>query len=114
MPYIEAAKAIGASDRRVILKHVLPQVWYLIIITATGGLAAAILAESALAILGFGLSPTYPTFGNLLNGSRQFLRVAPYLALFPGFVLFMVLLGSRLLGDALRDVLDPRLRGQGR
>jgi peptide/nickel transport system permease protein len=111
MPYIEAARAIGASDKRIILKHVFPQIFYLVIITATGGLVAAILAESGLAILGFGLSPDYPTFGNLLNGSRQYLRVAPHLALFPGLILFMVLLGSRLLGDALRDVLDPRLRG---
>jgi peptide/nickel transport system permease protein len=111
MPYIEAARALGASDRRIIFKHVLPQLVFLIIITATGGLAAAVLAESGLAILGFGISPTYPTLGNLLNGSRQFLRVAPHLALFPGLVIFMLLLGSRLLGDALRDVLDPRLRG---
>jgi peptide/nickel transport system permease protein len=114
MPYIEAARSIGASDKRIILKHVLPQVGYLIIVTSTGALAGAILAESGLAILGFGLSPTYPTFGNLLNDSRQYLRAAPWLAIFPGLALFMVLLGSRLLGDALRDVLDPRLRGEGR
>jgi peptide/nickel transport system permease protein len=114
MPYIEAARAMGASDRRIILKHVLPQLIFLIIITSTGGLAAAVLAESGLAILGFGINPTYPTLGNLLNGSRQFLRVAPHLAIFPGVIIFMLLLGSRLLGDALRDVLDPRLRGSGR
>jgi peptide/nickel transport system permease protein len=111
MPYIEAARAIGASDKRIILRHVFPQIFYLVILTATGGLVAAILAESGLAILGFGLSPDYPTFGNLLHGSRQYLRAGPHLALYPGLVLFMVLLGSRLLGDALRDVLDPRLRG---
>lgn len=114
MPYIEAARALGASDRRIILRHVLPQLGFLIIISATGGLAGAVLVESGLAILGFGLNPNYPTLGNLLNGSRQFLRVAPHLAIFPGLVIFMLLLGSRLLGDALRDVLDPRLRGSGR
>jgi len=114
MPYIEAAKMLGASDKRIIFRHVLPQLGYLIIITATGGLATAILVESGLAILGFGLSPTFPTFGNLLNDSRQYLRAGPHLVIFPGCVLFMVLLGSRLLGDALRDVLDPRLRGEGR
>jgi peptide/nickel transport system permease protein len=111
MPYIEAARMLGASDARIILRHVLPQVGYVIIIFATGGLAAAILAESGLAILGFGVSPNEPTFGNLLNNSRQFLRAAPHLAVFPGLVLFTVLLGARLFGDALRDVLDPRLRG---
>jgi peptide/nickel transport system permease protein len=111
MPYIEAARMLGASDARIILRHVLPQVGYVIIIFATGGLAAAILAESGLAILGFGVSPNEPTFGNLLNNSRQFLRAAPHLAIFPGLVLFTVLLGARLFGDALRDVLDPRLRG---
>jgi peptide/nickel transport system permease protein len=111
LPFIESARAIGATDGRIILRHVLPQVGYLIIVNATGGLAAAVLAESGLAILGVGLDPSYPTFGNLLNGSRQYLRVAPWLALFPGFTIFLLLLGARLLGDALRDVLDPRLRG---
>jgi peptide/nickel transport system permease protein len=114
MPFIEAAKSLGASDARIIRRHVLPQIAFLIIVTATGGLANAVLVESGLAILGFGLDPNYPTFGNLLNASRQFLRSAPHLALFPGLVIFMLLLGSRLLGDALRDVLDPRLRGSGR
>jgi peptide/nickel transport system permease protein len=111
LPFIEAARCLGATDGRIIMKHILPQVGYLIIINATGGLAAAVLAESGLAILGSGLDPTYPTFGNLLAASRQYLRVAPWLALYPGLTIFMLLLGSRLLGDALRDVLDPRLRG---
>jgi peptide/nickel transport system permease protein len=111
LPFIEAAKVIGASDGRVIRRHILPQVAYLIIVYATGALASAVLVESGLAILGVGLDPTYPTFGNLLNESRQYLRIAPHLAIFPGMIIFMLLLGARLLGDALRDVLDPRLRG---
>lgn len=111
MPYIESAKAIGASDVRVIVAHILPNLWYLIIVGATQAMAGFLLIESGLAILGFGISVDYPTFGNLLNASRQYLRVAPHLAFFPGLVLFMILLGSRLFGDALRDVLDPRLRG---
>jgi peptide/nickel transport system permease protein len=114
MPYIEAAKSLGATDRRIILRHILPQIGFLIIVQTTNGLASAVLVESGLAILGFGLDPTYPTLGNLLNGSRQYLRVAPWLALFPGLTIFMLLLGARLLGDALRDVLDPRLRGSGK
>jgi peptide/nickel transport system permease protein len=111
LPFIEAAKTLGASDGRVIRRHIFPQISYLIIVYATGALASAVLIESGLAILGVGLDPTYPTFGNLLNESRQYLRTAPHLAIFPGMVIFMLLLGSRLLGDALRDVLDPRLRG---
>ena len=111
MPYIEAAKSLGATDGRIILRHILPNLAYLIIVGATGALSTAILIESGLAILGFGINPNYPSLGNLLNGSRQYLRVAPHLAIFPGIVIFMLLLGSRLLGDALRDVLDPRLRG---
>jgi peptide/nickel transport system permease protein len=111
MPFIEAAKTLGATDGRIIVRHILPQIAYLIIVYATGALASAVLIESGLAILGVGLDPTYPTFGNLLNGSRQYLRTAPYLAIFPGLTIFMLLLGARLLGDALRDVLDPRLRG---
>jgi peptide/nickel transport system permease protein len=114
MPYIEAAKSLGATDRRIIVRHILPQIGFLIIVQSTNGLASAVLVESGLAILGFGLDPTYPTLGNLLNGSRQYLRVAPWLALFPGLTIFMLLLGARLLGDALRDVLDPRLRGSGK
>ena len=111
LPYIEAARALGATDKRIIFKHIMPQIGYLIIVNATAGLAAAVLVESGLAILGYGLDPNYPTFGNLLSGSRQYLRVAPWLAIFPGLTIFTLLLGARLLGDALRDVLDPRLRG---
>lgn len=111
MPYIDAAQALGGRDRHIIMRHILPNVAYLIIIISTGVIATAIVVESALAILGFGISPDYPTLGNLLNGSRSYLRAAPHLAVFPGIMIFMILLGSRLLGDALRDVLDPRLRG---
>jgi peptide/nickel transport system permease protein len=111
LPYIEAAKSLGASDFRIITRHILPNVMYLIIIGSTQALAIFVTIEAGLAILGISVNPTYPTLGNLLNASRNYLRVAPYLAIFPGLVLFMILLGSRLLGDALRDVLDPRLRG---
>jgi peptide/nickel transport system permease protein len=111
LPFIEAAKTLGATDMRVIRRHIIPQIAYLIIVNATGALASVLLVESGLAILGFGLDPNYPTLGNLLNNSRQYLRVAPHLAIFPGLFIFMLLLGARLLGDALRDVLDPRLRG---
>ena len=98
MPYIEAARSIGATDKRVILRHIFPQVAFLIIVQLTNGLASAVLVESGLAILGFGLDPDFPTFGNLLNGSRQYLRVAPWLAIAPGLAIFFLLLGAPPLG----------------
>jgi peptide/nickel transport system permease protein len=111
MPFIEAAKAIGADDRRILLKYIVPNVFFLIIVGATSGVSGAIAAEAGLAIIGFGLDPTFPTWGNMLNASREYLRVAPHLAIFPAIMLGMTIFGFRLLGDALRDVLDPRLRG---
>jgi peptide/nickel transport system permease protein len=111
MPFIESARSIGASDARIIIRHVMPQVAFWIIVSATTFISIVIVVESGLAILGFGIDPGYPSLGNLLNNSRNYLRDAPHLAIFPGMVIFMILLGSRLLGDALRDVLDPRLRG---
>jgi len=111
MPYIEATKSLGASDRRILYRHVLPNVFYLIVVSATAAVSGAIQAEAGLAIIGFGLDPTYPSWGVMLNNSREFLRVAPHLAVFPALFLAMTIFGFRLLGDALRDVLDPRLRG---
>ena len=111
MPFVESAKAIGASDRRIIARHIRPHVAFYIIVSGTGAIAGAIVAEAGLAIIGFGLSPTYPTWGNLMNGAREFLRVAPHLAIFPALMIAVTIFGFRLLGDALRDVLDPRLRG---
>ncbi|HZU77006.1 MAG TPA: ABC transporter permease [Dehalococcoidia bacterium] len=113
-PFIESAKALGARDRRIIVSHVLPNVMYLIIISATGAVAAAITIEAGLAIIGYGLDPNLPSWGNMMNASRELLRRAPYLALFPGLMIATAIFGFRLLGDALRDVLDPRLRGRGR
>jgi peptide/nickel transport system permease protein len=111
LPYIESAKAIGASDTRVIVRHIMPNVAYYVIIQATGAISAAIAAEAGLAIIGLGLDPSYPTWGNMMNASREFLRTAPHLAVAPGLMLALTIFGFRLLGDALRDVLDPRLRG---
>ncbi|HXH22118.1 MAG TPA: ABC transporter permease [Dehalococcoidia bacterium] len=111
MPYIEAAKAIGATDKRILRHYILPNVFYLIIVGATGGISGAIQAEAGLAIIGVGLNPNFPTWGTMLNASRELLRVAPWLAIFPALMLAMTIFGFRLLGDALRDVLDPRLRG---
>jgi len=111
-PYIEAARAIGAGHARVILCYVLPNVMATILILATIGLGTVILAEAGLSFLGFGIPPPYPSWGGMLSGSgRTFMYYAPWMALFPGVAISLAVFGFNMLGDALRDVLDPRLRG---
>ena len=113
-PYIEAARAIGAGHARVILCYVLPNVMATILILATIGLGTVILAEAGLSFLGFGIPPPYPSWGGMLSGSgRTFMYYAPWMALFPGVAISLAVFGFNMLGDALRDVLDPRLRGTG-
>jgi peptide/nickel transport system permease protein len=108
-PYIEAARVIGASDRRVMLVHVLPNVLHVVVIGSTVAIGAFILAEASLAFLGFGVPPPYPTWGQMLNVSREYLYF-PWLALWPGLALTATVFGFNVFGDALRDALDPRLR----
>ena len=113
-PYVEAARALGAGHARVILRHVLPNVMATVIILATIGLGTVILAESALSFLGFGIPPPYPSWGGMLSGSgRSFMYRAPWMALFPGAAISLAVFGFNMFGDALRDLLDPRLRGGG-
>jgi peptide/nickel transport system permease protein len=113
-PYVEAARALGAGHVRVVLRHLLPNVTATIIILATIGLGTVILAESALSFLGFGVPPPYPSWGGMLSGSgRSFMYHAPWMALWPGAAISLAVFGFNMLGDALRDVLDPRLRGGG-
>jgi peptide/nickel transport system permease protein len=112
-PYIEAARAIGAGHGRILLLYVLPNIAATIIILATIGLGTVILAESGLSFLGFGVPPPYPSWGGMLSGSgRTFMYHAPWMALFPGAAISLAVFGFNMLGDALRDVLDPRLRGR--
>jgi peptide/nickel transport system permease protein len=114
-PYVEAARAVGAGHLRIVLLYVLPNVMATIIILATIGLGTVILAESALSFLGFGIPPPYPSWGSMLSGSgRSFMYYAPWMALFPAAAISLAVFGFNMLGDALRDVLDPRLRGSGR
>jgi peptide/nickel transport system permease protein len=114
-PYVEGARAVGAGHLRIVLLHVLPNVTGTILILATIGLGTVILAESALSFLGFGIPPPYPSWGAMLSGSgRSFMYYAPWMALFPCAAISLAVFGFNMLGDALRDVLDPRQRGSGR
>jgi peptide/nickel transport system permease protein len=110
--YVEAARALGCGHGRIILRHILPNVAATVIILATIGLGTAILAESALSFLGFGVPPPYPAWGAMLSGSgRTYMFRAPWMAIWPGVAISLAVFGFNMLGDALRDVLDPRLRG---
>jgi peptide/nickel transport system permease protein len=110
--FVEAARAIGCGHARIIVRHILPNVAATIIILATIGLGAVILAESALSFLGFGVPPPYPSWGAMLSGSgRTNMLRAPWMAIWPGVAISLAVFGFNMLGDALRDVLDPRLRG---
>jgi peptide/nickel transport system permease protein len=114
-PYVEAARALGAGHLRIVSLYVLPNVMATILILATIGLGQVILAEAALSFLGFGIPPPYPSWGAMLSGSgRSFMYYAPWMALFPSAAISVAVFGFQMLGDALRDVLDPRLRGSGR
>jgi peptide/nickel transport system permease protein len=111
-PFVEAARALGAGHLRIVGVYVLPNVMATILILATIGLGQVILAEAALSFLGFGIPPPYPSWGAMLSGSgRSFMYSAPWMALFPGAAISLAVFGFQMLGDALRDVLDPRLRG---
>ena len=112
--YVEAARALGAGHLRIMVRHILPNVAATIIVLSTIGLGAIILAESALSFLGFGVPPPYPSWGGMLSGSgRSFFTQAPWMAIYPGLAISLAVFGFNMLGDALRDVLDPRLRGSG-
>jgi peptide/nickel transport system permease protein len=110
--YVEAARAVGASHLRIILWYILPNIMATIIIIATVSLGFAILAESALSFLGLGVPPPYPSWGEMLSGSgRSYMHKAPWMATWPGVAISLAVFGFNMLGDALRDLLDPRLRG---
>jgi peptide/nickel transport system permease protein len=108
-PYIEAARAIGRSHRGILLRHVLPNALGPIVVNVTLSIAAAVQTESALSFLGFGVeSATTPTWGNLLAGTKAYLRTSGHLVVFPGLAIVVTVLSVNHLGDGLRDALDPR------
>ena len=108
--YIEAARSIGAGDLRIITRHILPNCMAPIIVQATMGVAGAILSTSGLSFIGLGISPPTPEWGAMLSAGRQYIRDAGYIVLFPGLVIMVTILAINLLGDGLRDALDPRLK----
>ncbi len=110
--YVAAARATGASDLRIMLRHILPNTLSPIIVQATLGLGFAVLAETSLGYLGVGVQPPTPTWGSALNQGAPLLERAPWLSIFPGLAILILVLAFNLLGDALRDQLDPRLRGR--
>jgi len=111
LPFVEAARAIGMSDLRIALGHVLPNTLAPLIVLATAQLGSAILTEAALSFLGLGIPEPYPSWGRMLSESAaEYVRTAPWLVIFPGLAISLVVFGTNLLGDAVRDLLDPRQR----
>jgi len=108
--FVEAGRALGLSDGRLIAKHILPNVLPIIVVYGTLGMAAPIVSEAALSFLGLGTMPPDISWGRMLSEGRRYLRHAPWLATFPGLAITVVVLGFNLFGDGLRDVLDPRQR----
>ena len=112
LPYIEAARAVGASNLIIILRHVLPNISTPILVQTTVSLSTAILTEAALSFLGLGTQPPTPSWGLMLSAARQYMLINPWVAVLPGCAIAVTVLGFNLLGDGLRDLLDPQMRGR--
>ena len=111
MPFVEAARAVGMSETRIAVRHVLPNTLAPLIVLATAQFGSAILVESALSFLGLGIPEPHPSWGRMLSESAaEYVRTAPWLVIFPGIAISLVVFGTNLLGDAIRDILDPRQR----
>jgi len=106
--YIDGARAIGLPDRWIVLRYVLPNVMSPILVQATLAIASAIITEASLSFLGLGQQPPAPSWGAMLNTAKGFLEQAPWMSVFPGLAIFLIVQGFNLLGDGLRDALDPR------
>lgn len=109
--YIEAARSLGASGGRIVIRHVLPNIVAPLIVLASTYFAGAVLSAATLSFLGLGIQPPEADWGSMLNASRTYMELGPWLALAPGCAIMLVVLGFNFLGDGLRDLLDPRMRG---
>ncbi|HZS32376.1 MAG TPA: ABC transporter permease [Methylomirabilota bacterium] len=112
-PYVEGARAVGAGVVRVLARHVLPNIAAPVIVQTTLSFSTAILSEATLSFLGLGTQPPSPSWGTMLSAGRRFMELAPWVAVYPGLAIALTVLGLNLVGDALRDALDPRLRQAG-
>ena len=108
--YVQAARALGAPDRRILWRHLLPNVQAQVIVAATLGIAGAMMAEAALSFLGLGAQPPTPSWGAMVSDGRDLLRVAPWVSFAPGVAIGLAVLGFNLVGDGLREAYDPKLR----
>ena len=110
-PFVDAARAIGTSELRIVIRHILPNTLAPLIVLATAQLGSAILTEASLSFLGLGIPEPHPSWGRMLSESAaEYVHTAPWLVIFPGLAISLVVFGTNLLGDALRDILDPRQR----
>ena len=107
--FVQAARALGAGSRRIIIRHILPTALPAVVVQATLGMAGAIIAEAALSFLGLGVQPPTPSWGTMLDAGRSHLFDAPHLTIFPGLAIAVLVLGFNFLGDGLRDRVDPKL-----
>ena len=108
--YVQAAETLGYSDLRIMFTQILPNILGPILVMATLGMGSAVLSEAALSFLGLGIQPPFPSWGSMLTDAREMLGIAPWAAIFPGLAIFLAVLGFNLLGDGLRDSLDPHMR----
>lgn len=110
LEFVEAALAIGGTRNRILFKHLLPNIIPSLIVQTSLCLSLGILLESSLSFLGLGVQPPFPSWGNMLGDARRFIIIAPWSAIFPGVTIILIVIGFNLLGDGLRDILDPRLK----
>jgi peptide/nickel transport system permease protein len=111
--FVVAARCLGATQRQIIMRHIIPNLIQTSLVIGTFAMASSIIAEASLSFLGVGVPPEIPTWGTMLADARIYISTAWWMPLFPGLCIFITVLGINLLGDALRDLLDPRLKRTG-